>query len=369
MKKIYRILILFLYGVLFYSCENENYFAGEITTTNDFKKEYKLIGEEVKLEGIYTGYMSVYDSLILFCSSQYPDYKIYTYSLNNGKQLKSLFKVGRGPNEFRNLTHTEQYVRNNNSIKLWFYDEQKSHMLVDITRSIKLHTDSLVIDSIIPIDIKKATTSYLSFIFTLDNHMFVTKTPCERAYYKDVKYSLGEYILYRNSLDTPLQSFTLFTKPLINRIQKMNPNIFYESYDRIKPDKSKIAMAMWHMAQINILDLKTGKLKGFRIKGTPDFNYLEGDPEHFRTYYQRLSVDNQYIYALYEDRLSYSNQEAKRTNTIIHVYDWDGNPVCKLVLAEVLGQMSLDPVTGYLYGKTYLEEVFRYNLKSILSKM
>lgn len=365
MKKIYW--GFFLCGLLWSCCKNEDYFAGKVAMIDGFEKEYTLSGEEIKLDGVYTGYMSVYDSLLLFCSSQFGDYLLYTYNLNNGKPLKSLFKVGRGPNEFMDITHTEQYVNEDDCIKLWIYDETKSHMLVNLTRSLQLSSDSLVIDSIIPVEAKKVVKSYLGFLFVLDESRFIVKKPCEKLYYNDPKYIPGNYTLYSHSLDNPLQIYTLFDKPVINPIHKF-PNVFYASNDRIKPDKSKIAMAMHQVAQINILDVITGELEGFRLKGTPGFDYLKGDPENFRTYYWKLNVDDRYIYAIYEDVPSYGSHEKDRTNTVIHVFDWDGNPVCKFILPEVLGQITLDPVTGYLYGKTYLEEIFRYDLRALLPK-
>lgn len=362
MKKIG--LGLFLCGLLFTCTQEESYLAGKLTVINGFEKEYTLAGEEVKLEGVYTGYMSVYDSLMLFCSSQFGDYMLYTYNLNNGKQLKSLFKAGRGPNEFSDLTHTGQHEKESNDIKLWIYDEHKSYMLVNLSRSLPLHSDSLVIDSIIPIEARKVVKDYLGYVFVLDNSKFIVRKPCEKLYYDDPRYIPGNYTLYLRSLDHPQQTYTLFHKPVINPSNKF-PNIYFASNDKIKPDRSKIAMAMHMVAQINILDIETGELKGFRLKGTPGFDYLKGDPKNFRNYYLKLTVDDRFIYAIYEDLPFYGHREEQRTNTIVHVFDWDGHPACKIVIKQVLGQIALDPATGYLYGKTYMEEIFRYDLKTV----
>ncbi|MDR2287277.1 MAG: hypothetical protein LBE04_07370 [Prevotellaceae bacterium] len=44
------------------------------------------------------------------------------------------------------------------------------------------------------------------------------------------------------------------------------------SMDKMKPDKTKIAMGLRYLRQINIMDIETGKVTGYRVKDTPDFN-------------------------------------------------------------------------------------------------
>lgn len=57
----------------------------------------------------------------------------------------------------------------------------------------------------------------------------------------------------------------------------MNPSVgrgnrfLLYSIDRLKPDGSMVVMVMEHLMQINLLDLKTARLKAFRFKHSPDF--------------------------------------------------------------------------------------------------
>jgi hypothetical protein len=131
--------------------------------------------------------------------------------------------------------------------------------------------------------------------------------------------------------------------------------------DRIKPDdQSKLAMGMKSMDQINIMDIATGEIKGYRNKNSPDFNYLRDDIDNVEIYYIDLSVDNKYIYALY-------NGEEFYTGNTLNVFDWNGNFIRKIVLDKTVlsTSMGLDPVNKYLYIDTLSEddeEIYRYDV-------
>lgn len=52
-------------------------------------------------------------------------------------------------------------------------------------------------------------------------------------------------------------------------------SLFFYSNDAIKPDGTKVVQAMVHLAQLNILDLETGHVSGYRLEGEPDFSVLK----------------------------------------------------------------------------------------------
>jgi hypothetical protein len=135
------------------------------------------------------------------------------------------------------------------------------------------------------------------------------------------------------------------------------------SMDRIKPDdNTKLVMAMFSMDQINIMDVTTGEIKGYRNKNSPDFNYLK-DIDNIKNYYLDVCVDDKYIYGLY---LNGKNGLGSTAN-ILHVFDWDGNFIRKIVLDKTVLYLSMgfDPVKKYLYIDTLGEddeEIYRYDL-------
>ena len=73
-----------------------------------------------------------------------------------------------------------------------------------------------------------------------------------------------EYHIYRGA--EKLNEFKLFNKQIVNSNYEFFSLLYLVSNDKIKPDNSKIAMSMMAHPQINILDLNTGELSGFRKK-------------------------------------------------------------------------------------------------------
>ena len=85
---------------------------------------------------------------------------------------------------------------------------------------------------------------------------------------------------------------------------------------------------MVHLAQLNILDLETGHVSGYRLEGEPDFSVFKSD-EKIKSYFTRVQADDNYIYAVYWGKERWERFETPHMN-IIHVYDWDGNLVQKM---------------------------------------
>lgn len=354
-KRLFSILLIII--VLLSGCKGEDpYFNGETTIIDHFNKQLSLQGKEITLDSINAGYMSVCDSLLTFASFDYPDGILYVFSLNSGKLLTKLCPKGRGPGEYINFTHTEQYVKDADNIKLWVDDGVKSHILLDLTGSIK--TGSEKRDSLIILEGYKISPHGFSLIFTLDEEQILTRIQCEKLYHKDKKYTPERYIMYHKNTQHQVKTFVQFKKPIINP-NEIDPTAFYSLNARIKPDKSKLATAMRHLGQINILDIKSGEWKGFRMKNTLDFTSLTSDIKNFNNYYTDVCTDNKYIYALYLNKPIY---ESNWSSNIIHVFDWEGTPQYEITLSEPVLQITVDNDSGTIYGKNGFEQVFSYHV-------
>lgn len=85
----------------------------------------------------------------------------------------------------------------------------------------------------------------------------------------------------------------------------------------IKPDRKKLAFAMYYHPQFNILDTETGKTIGFHIKGRSAFSARHPDG-HFIA----ISADNDCFYALYQGKSSINEVTPPVS---LYVIDWDGN--------------------------------------------
>ncbi|MCC8145130.1 MAG: TolB-like 6-bladed beta-propeller domain-containing protein [Bacteroidales bacterium] len=363
MNKNHSFLIFLIALFSFYSRkDNVPYFNGEIESIEFTEKKY-VSGDLVDLRDVYTGYMSVNDSIMVFSSSKYRDYRMNCFNPFSGNLQGEFCRIGRGPNEFINFTHTEQYIYDEEDIKLWVSDNFYKHYLLNLTSSIK--KQETVFDSIIRINWRKDWVLPFSFIFILDDDLILAKNQDQTG--RNNEYILCSYHLYKGNLDTKIRDYTLYNKPIKPSNQNIPANLFYMSLDRIKPDHTKIAMSMYLLGQINILDLQTGILKGFRLKDTEDFSALSGDPDNLSIYYIDICTDNNYIYALLVNTPFAGGEGFDKSGNLLHILDWDGNPVCEIQLDKNVFQIALDQQKGLLYGiDEDTDLVYRFDIQPLL---
>ena len=358
-QSIYFILLLFCA-----SCTQKvTVFNGEISIIKGANTEDSLVGSKINLEGINTGYMSICDSLMIFSSEKYPDYELYIFNINTGNHIASLCKRGNGPNEFLSFIHREQYVLENNDIKLWGYDDITKIFCLNLTESIK--NDSLQIDTIVTHDWNTKHNRCWSYLFMLDDDCFLIKNQPESLFHNDGRnIELPAFHIYKKDLDNKQKTYQPYNQMPFEDQTDFDADLLFYSTDCMKPDKSKIAMGMERLAQINILDLETGILRGFRLENTPDFKDVKMPDgtiqKSLMFYYSDLCADDDAIYALYANcSLERIENYPIQTNQV-HVFDWDGNFIKKIILDHKVSQIALDPVKHLLYASDENDDVYCY---------
>ena len=371
MKKIFLTAITAI--LFFYGCKKNNdstYFNGEIIIVDMPKKAEHVTGEIITLDDIYTGSFYVYDSLIVFNSTQFPDQLLSVFNLHTKKQVGYFCNKGNGPDEFYNVSVCN-FVIDNNHLRLWLYafNEQKM-LLLNITESINSQTTQY--DSIYTLDWRKNYIYPFNWIFDMNEQTILAKCPSNVVFVKYDAYYASNYYLFNPFTADTIRSYIIHNRPVINEmIEAIAPIIHLGSIDQIKPDKRKIAMGMWVISQINILDLETGKLLGLRNKNTPDYSYLEEYPLNLREYYFRLCVDNDYIYGLYANIILDIDSDVPwdiSTNEI-HIFDWEGNFVKRVILDHKINEIAVDLANRILYGynsNTLEEELYAYDIRNML---
>jgi hypothetical protein len=347
MRHLYYILIL----VLIFSCQNKGkeIFNGELIIVQNEPNMESLIGKHLEFDEIYTGMISVYDSLIVFSSDKYGDYYSRVFNLNTGKQINSVIKFGQGPDEEVSV-HCEAEYYVDTSINMWYYDgfSKKQGILVNLK-------NSCVINSIdfsgLPADDKKMLTRF----FILNDSLLLAWNQQEKLFFDDNIASPPLWHLFNYKTNEKLRQYDVF-----NNFRYINDSDCLISHDLIKPDKTKFAMTMWYLRQINIVDIKTGAVKGIRVKNSPDFtDVVNAYYADLKEYYIRACADDDFIYAAMQEE----------QNTIVDVFDWDGNYLKRLSLDKKMNDIdsniALDPVNKYLYISTVGEEdeeVYQYKL-------
>jgi hypothetical protein len=358
-----RYILVFLAScTAFISCKEKDYtyFYGETIIVDTNVKPDTLYGKKIELDGIYTGNMWIYDTLIGFASSKFPDYYMHVFNVNTGRFLYPLCKRGTGPGEFPSITYTNQLVYEE-QLYYWIRKEdgRDECVLVNLERPgdvIKRKTD---------IKIETEFLASFGFVFILNDSLFIANQQGEQQYHGDGPFTAPAYYLYNSDTKDRIKTYKMYNGfiPVLNNFfDRGGEFICYRSYDRIKPDdKSKIAIGMMHIDQINILNLKTGEMKGYRNKTSPDFGYLK-DIDNYRLYYSYILVDDRYIYGLYSDT---EYRLRKWESNTVNIFDWDGNFIRKILLDKTALKIALDPVNKYLYLDTvgeYDEEIYRYDV-------
>lgn len=102
-------LIAILIAFLFVGCDSKNkdveYFNGELVYRDISAQADTLAGEAIVLEEECVGGMvTVLDSLIFFYSPTDKHYSYHCYNYKTGKHIGDFFPIGRGHNEFLNVT-------------------------------------------------------------------------------------------------------------------------------------------------------------------------------------------------------------------------------------------------------------------------
>jgi hypothetical protein len=365
MKKLVFFLFNLFFSVLFLSCSHDirgGGINGECFIVEDIEVTHELVGEEIKLNDPYYGIMSIVDSVMFFYDPTTSSAQHYCFDIETGEKICDFFPVGRGPNEFLNVTPIMQVYEENGEKKSVFtaINEEKAGVF-NITKSVEQR--KTVLDSVFDLEWRKYfTRSFVSFFRNDETSFWVFRQP-ERTTLNDHHYSLPQYVKINYHDGEIKKVFDIYTNPPIynKEAERLNED-FYLSFNMIHPDNNKIAMAMGMLAQINILDLDTGDLRGIKIAGTPDFAYLSENPENFKQFYTFSDADNNYIYGLYMDKKIAERKESWNAD-IVNVFDWDGNFAYKLHLDNGVDQIRIDSGNRSLYAINYASlQIFKYEL-------
>jgi hypothetical protein len=345
--------IVLIFVIMIFSCEEKEkrneIFKGE-TVYVKIPGEDILSGSKIELDGIYTDAMIAYDSLLFFSSRKYTDYEGLTFNVKTGKTISQSLMRGTGPGGFVSPVLLEQ-LESDSSICLWVYDWGK-------------HT-CILINLIDGSQIKKIDVSKLpnerdmiTGIFVLNDSLLLAYNQGEDLYFDGNTLLPPFYRILNYRKNSEIAVYNVYNQ-FKYRSNTIAPQSCLFSLDRIKPDKTKLAMPMERFRQINIMDIRTGKVMGYKIENTPEFDILrKGSQTEIKPYYTETEVDDELIYAaIYHEK-----------GISIDVFDWEGNFKRVLILdlgnKEISG-IALDRINKFIYALLVGEEgeiVYRYDV-------
>jgi hypothetical protein len=331
MKNIFVTLLLGLF--VFCSCSDaEKIFKGEVTFVEKPATDM-LAGEKIVLDGLYDGYPIVFDSVISFVSFRYPDYFLANFNVNTGSHIGDFCRKGQGPDEFLSVS----VLNTENNYDFWVYDYNKRHFVLAnmLTGTLKKRIDFSTYK-------KKGTFPFARCFILNDSLLVAVNQPEQKNVNRDVM--LPKYRIINYLTNEEIANYELYDEDLYNKLREGKNEVQLAENYRIKPDKNKIVGTMYGMFQINIIELKTGQIRGYRVIDTRGFDFVRIPNDDRYKAYSLVAVDDDFIYAMLDNF---------RTNAkpIIHVFNWEGIFVRILEFDQKGKNFDLDIVNKKLYFK------------------
>jgi len=322
------------------------YFNGKIQYFNDSKTVKKTINSKsVSLDGVPTGIIAVYDSLLLCCSPKYIDCYYGINNLDTGEEIGFFCKKGQGPQDANSVNPIYQFFKKENDICTYLRSNSDNKLFLwNISKSVE--RGITVYDTII--SYKK---NRYRFLFYQSDDILYVNVPSD--------------FLSRNEISTPfyekrtistqeiIRNFPIYKQKSMQSSDVTGLDLAFYTWDVIKPDGTKIAQAMRIFPQINIIDTHTGDIIGYRLNKTPDFSLFEQelDIKSMDQYFLNIHADDNYIYASYWGKEPWSGRVSSGFPfvNIIHVFDWSGNHIYELITDRSFFHIWLDHVRNRLY--------------------
>ena len=335
------------------------YFRGEIREVIDSAGVDRLVGESVMAEGPYVGPMFVYDSLMFFLSSSFPDNFYSILNLRDGSHIGFFCGRGRGPQEVSSAGLIDQFIeRDGELLAVVPAPNEARLMLWNVTQSIARQVT--VYDTVFTQEWMNSEQRANYYVLLDDETLFVRAQPVSLMLDEsNVAPPYFEARLLRTG--ESVHKYEPYPRPFTgSSADKLSPLRLYEGTRAMKPDRSKFVEAMVWLPQLNILDLHSWEMDSYRLKGACDFGDLAERQQRLVYSYGGIAVSDERIYALYAG----TKVDEPWKCSMLHVYDWNGKLIRKLDLGRLINRISLDPANpDLLYGCRWeTMEVFRYDL-------
>ena len=345
MKKTLLSLAVLLLG--FVSCEQQptgGYYLGEKIDETEFPKTVALefekidLGEEHMLGAILPSYI---DSIFIVRYFQM-DSQFKLFNKKTHEYISDLFKIGNGPNEFTSILTFDNYTEIDGNGDLWAYFDD-----VNLKRFFKMN---------------------FSHFIKMGEYKLEDIGKQKRGYFNPIPISSTQAIYIEYNELSKKQSLLVVENYTDSVVKKINLSDYKFNYtfDQttvtmcVNNDGTKVALASISMNQIIIIDLENDERVIFStedklqqwdvIKDTYDPNSPES--------YGDIVNTGEYLIA---------NYVANPDGSEFHVFDWDGNPIVKLVSPIKVTAMSYDKIDNMVYCSNYEDELFyKFDLNGVI---
>ena len=283
------------------------------------------------------------------------------FNIITGHKEGRFFPRGRGHDEFVTVSPIIQFFDEDNQLKTLVYAPSEMKMMIwNISESLKQ---------------QKTINESIKTSKWNDEHGVPYSRNAYLGFDSILVYRPSIHISENDKITNPLWQIRKYsTNEVIKEIaifqatdnpnSKVLPENYYSTFSCVSPDKTRIAEAMCWLPQINIVNLKKGKINGYLLKGSDDYSIFSSDMMHAITYYNGIQANDNYIYALWYGKV-FSEEEYKGMDEI-HVFNWEGRMLRRIKLSNIVHSIYLDVKTNSLYGYNTDEEcIYKFKLRDI----
>ena len=270
----------------------------------------------------------------------------------NGEYLFSVAKVGSDDPGVQFCPRGRSNLEPLNSLPSFDVENDESGLKVDfisyfpfrffrwnVTES--LLTQKTSYDYVCDIHSDTTSTFYPTSFFVISDNRICFLESGQNPYYSWPT-SAPSYEIYSLQTGQKIKTIRPYNLPKMPRRENeaFPSQLYYSSFEAIRPDRRCLVSAMLYVPQLNILDLDTEKMTGYRPSGAKGLN-----PDKMRFHFLDIACNQERIYALYSGNKPKNGMPVG--NVTLKVCDWEGTPLCSYDVGTK-SRIFIDETTLYL---------------------
>ena len=308
----------------------QNLLSFAVSEVNDKGQERSVIPERVSDALNLIGFVAR-DNELIVTTDFMSEYCLDVIDMTSGETVRRLCRKGRGPGEF--LSVSPLFSITGDALTIYdFGTGAASEVLTSgedagyTVRQVKLEAG-------------KTHPNIMSSYKVSEDDIIAYNSIQGSAEF--VSIDSPYYAVYDWRDGKEKRAFKLFDAiPLEKETEFVRMNAFALA-DCINSQRTTLCFAMNSMPVYGFLDIRTGKVKGFRIKGATPFSAT--DPYMFFT---GICAQDDYVYALYFGRPT--REHMPGANTLLYKMDWNGRILNKYKLDGLFRSCCATPDALYL---------------------
>lgn len=310
MRPLHHILCMLLLGLL--SCSSGNSFKGRFCTIERVEPT-KVECERLECDaaGAVTGFVS--DSLFVFYTPMHPDYHLAISRSEDMTPIARIAHIGRGPNEFTDISPSDRAIRDDSGIYFWLHDLAKEQMVrVNLSQSCKqgfIAVDSIISLSELSRSGEEMFKGSMVEFSPINDSLAVVQTFQQRGWQNRFLYD------YQNR-KVAYDYTTLFEK--IERVDLNGMGIY------VKPAGDKVLMNPAVFNQLNICDIDGENSFSISYRKSPktvaELSVLSGE----ELMKKMVSEPHSCGVAVTDNAIVVNYLDRQAGKSELHVFDWNG---------------------------------------------